>query len=115
MFCNAALLAQMVNTGSRFGDLSLATSLFLLPVLLAVVVLFVLLRMCRSRLPQWRRLPHTDQEKLEAVELTLKGAALCILGLVFFPLLLIGLVPLYYGVRQLAAIRLGIYGSDDGV
>lgn len=110
MSCNTVLTGQLINTGSRLGDLSLVTLLFVVPVLLTVGVLLLF---WRSRLPRWRRLPHTDQEKLQAVELTLKGAALCMLGVLFAPMVLIGLVPLYYGVRQLAAIRLGIMGSGE--
>jgi hypothetical protein len=36
------------------------------------------------------------------------GAMLCLLGLLFPPILIIGLVPLYFGLRKLAAVRLGI-------
>jgi hypothetical protein len=59
-----------------------------------------------------RELPGTDPERLDAVELTLKGAMLCLLGLLFPPILIIGLVPLYYGLRKLAAVRLGITSRE---
>lgn len=55
-----------------------------------------------------RELPRTDEEKLDAVELTLKGLMLCLLGLLFPPILIIGVVPLYFGRRKLAAVQLGI-------
>ena len=55
-----------------------------------------------------RELPRTDEERLDAVEMTLKGAMLCLLGLLFPPILIIGVVPLYFGLRKLAAMRLGI-------
>jgi hypothetical protein len=58
-----------------------------------------------------RELPMTEEEKLDAVELTLKGLAICVLGLLFPPLVLIGLVPLYYGTRKLASVILGIEGT----
>ncbi len=62
-----------------------------------------------------RELPGTDAERLEAVELSLQGAMLCLLGLLFPPILIIGLVPLYFGLRKLAAVRLGIksLGEDQ--
>ena len=59
-----------------------------------------------------RELPMTEEEKLDAAELTLKGVAVCILGLLFPPLVLIGLVPLYYGGRKVAAITLGITPAE---
>jgi hypothetical protein len=55
-----------------------------------------------------RDLPQTDDERLDAVDLALKGMVLCVLGVLFPPLIVIGLVPLYYGLRKLAAVRLGI-------
>ncbi len=113
MSCSNALIGQLINTGSRAGDLTLAAMLYLVPIALLLVVLFLLLRMWRVRLPGLRKLPKTDKEKLGAVELTLKGAALCILGIVFPPLIVIGLVPLYYGARKLAAIRLGIMLTEE--
>jgi hypothetical protein len=58
-----------------------------------------------------RELPMTEQEKLDAVELTLKGVAICVLGMLFPPLVLIGLVPLYYGARKVASVILGIEGA----
>jgi hypothetical protein len=33
---------------------------------------------------------------------------LCLLGFAFFPLLLIGIFPLYYGLRKVMLIGLGI-------
>ena len=60
-----------------------------------------------------RELPMTEEEKLDAVELTLKGVAICVLGLLFPPLVLIGLVPLYYGGRKLASVILGIEGTGS--
>jgi hypothetical protein len=60
-----------------------------------------------------RELPRTDEQRLDAVELALKGAGICILGLMFPPFIVIGLVLLYYGVRKLAAWRLGLI-PDDG-
>ncbi len=60
-----------------------------------------------------RELPQTEEEKLDAVDLTLKGVVLCVLGLLFPPLVVIGLVPLYYGLRKLAAVKLGLKGYEQ--
>ena len=60
-----------------------------------------------------REMPRTDEEKLDAVELTLKGSMLCLLDMLFPPIIIIGLVPLYFGLRKLAAVRLGIKSLEE--
>ena len=60
-----------------------------------------------------RELPGTDAERLDAVELSLKGAMLCLLGLLFPPIIFYGLVPLYFGLRKLAAMKLGIKSLEN--
>ena len=60
-----------------------------------------------------RAAPQTDQEKQDAVDLTLKGVVVCILGLLFPPFLLIGLFPLFYGARKLAFASMGLGLVDD--
>ena len=75
--------------------------------------------------------PQTDKEKLHAIGLTLNGAALCVVGWGVFPflyglfdpffdrhvghsiILLFGLFLLYFGVRKLMMIRLGIRPPND--
>ena len=59
-----------------------------------------------------RSVPETDAQKRDAVDTALKGAALCLLGLLFWPLLLAGLTPLYYGVRKIVLLGLGV-GNDS--
>jgi len=60
-----------------------------------------------------RETPRTDAQKLEAVELTLKGVVICLLG-VFFPVaVLIGLVPLYYGARKVSTFLLGSHAPQS--
>ena len=54
-----------------------------------------------------RATPRSEEEKKDAVDLTLTGVVICILGLVFPPLLLIGIIPLYYGARKLAYSVMG--------
>jgi len=57
--------------------------------------------------------PHSDEEKRDAVSLALKGVVMCILGLLFPPFLLIGLFPLFYGVRKVAWSSMGLGLVDD--
>jgi hypothetical protein len=95
------------------------------PNLLAIMALFILLmlvplllfrRMLRravkmgypTRRAYLQAIPGNDAEKRDAVDLAFKGAILCILGVVFPPLILFGAAPLYYGGRKLAMIGVGI-------
>lgn len=57
--------------------------------------------------------PVTDEEKRDAVDLTLKGVVLCLLGLLLPPLILIGLVPLFFGARKVAYGSMGLGLVDD--
>ena len=52
--------------------------------------------------------PRNDREKRDAVDLTLHGVVLCLLGLLMPPLLFLGLFPLYYGARKLLLARMGL-------
>jgi hypothetical protein len=47
-----------------------------------------------------RSTPQTDAQKDDAVEMALRGLVLCILGLFFRPLVLVGILPLYFGGRK---------------
>jgi len=128
MLCNTVLLAQLIDVMSKDSVSILeavAGGLFV------VFVLVVFLGLCLLPILIWRRrirkrgypglgaylreLPQTDEQKFDAVELTLIGAVLCVLGLVFPPMILIGVVPLYYGLRKLAALKLGFTGAKEGV
>ena len=60
-----------------------------------------------------RAAPRSDEEKREAVNLTLQGIVICFLGLIFPPLLLIGLFPLFYGARKLIYASMGLGLVDD--
>jgi hypothetical protein len=55
-----------------------------------------------------RALPKDDAEKRDAVDLAMHGVVDCLLGFAFIPLLLIGIFPLYYGVRKVLLVALGI-------
>lgn len=57
--------------------------------------------------------PRSDQEKRDAVDLALKGLVACLLGLVFPPLLLVGIFPLFYGARKIAWAEMGLGLVDD--
>jgi hypothetical protein len=60
-----------------------------------------------------RAAPRTDQEKRDATDLALKGMVLCLLGLLFPPLLLVGLFPLFYGARKVVYASMGLGLVDD--
>ena len=92
--------------------------------LILVGVPFLLLHIWRRRVQRrgypglksyLRETPRTDAQKLEAVELMLKGIVICLLGVVFPLALLIGLVPLYYGARKVSTFLLGIRASQSPI
>jgi hypothetical protein len=58
--------------------------------------------------------PRTDTEKRDAAGLTLQGLVVCFLGIIWSPLVLVGLVPLFYGARKLIYASLGLGLVDDG-
>ena len=60
-----------------------------------------------------RAAPRTDRDRREAVDLTLQGLVLCVLGLLFPPFLLMGLFPLYFGARKIAFSSMGLGLVDD--
>jgi hypothetical protein len=60
-----------------------------------------------------RSAPQTDQEKQDATDLALKGLVICFLGLIFPPLLLVGLFPFFYGARKVAYASMGLGLVDD--
>ena len=55
-----------------------------------------------------RAVPKDEAEKRAAVDLAMQGVVLCLLGITFFPLMLIGIFPLYYGGRKLILVGLGL-------
>jgi len=95
---------------------------FVLPILGAVVLAWMLLRGQRRFARQagypslgayLRAAPQTDDEKRAAIDLALKGLVVCLLGLLFPPLLLIGLIPLFYGARKVVYASMGLGLVDD--
>jgi hypothetical protein len=57
--------------------------------------------------------PRTDQEKRDAADLALKGLVLFLLGMLFPPVLLVGLIPFFYGTRKLVYASMGLGLADD--
>jgi|SRR5687767_11526795 hypothetical protein len=60
-----------------------------------------------------RAAPRSDAEKRDAADLALKGLVFCVLGFVFPPFILVGLVPLFYGGRKLVYASMGLGLVDD--
>jgi hypothetical protein len=60
-----------------------------------------------------RAAPRSDEEKRDAADLALKGLVFCVLGLLFAPFVLIGLIPLFYGGRKLVYASMGLGLVDD--
>jgi hypothetical protein len=60
-----------------------------------------------------RAAPRSDDEKRDAADLALKGLACCVLGILFAPMVLVGLVPLFYGGRKFIYASMGLGLIDD--
>ena len=60
-----------------------------------------------------RAAPRSDAERRDAADLLLRGVVFCVLGLLFPPFILIGLVPLFYGGRKLMYASMGLGLVDD--
>ena len=60
-----------------------------------------------------RAAPRSDAERRDAADLALKGLVCSALGLLFSPLVLIGLVPLFYGGRKVVYASMGLGLVDD--
>jgi hypothetical protein len=93
-------------------------------VVLAVLLISVMrfLVMVRSRASRFgypstgaylRSAPRSDAEKQDAADLALRGLVFCLLGLIFSPFVLIGLIPLFYGGRKLVYASMGLGLVDD--
>ena len=62
-----------------------------------------------------RAVPATDAQKMDAVDLSLKGGVMIILGVLFPPLIFVGLVPLYYGLRKITMTLMGLGLTDSAI
>jgi hypothetical protein len=94
--------------------------LMVVPLVLAVAGLYGLLsgkRAKRLGYPSTRAYlnaaPRSDAEKRDAVDLAMRGVVFCALGIVFAPVVLVGLVPLFYGGRKLVFASMGLGLVDD--
>ena len=94
--------------------------LFILGVVLGPIVMFVVLIRRRTKRFGYpsagaylRAAPRSDAEKRDAADLALKGLVFCVLGLIFAPIALIGLSPLFYGGRKLVYASMGLGLVDD--
>jgi hypothetical protein len=67
-----------------------------------------------SRRAYLRAAPRSDEERRDSADLALKGLVFCLLGLLIAPLVLVGLVPLFYGGRKLVYASMGLGLVDDG-
>lgn len=96
--------------------------------LLAVLVLGVLLALVALVMGEVRKVrragyasfwaylaatPKTDAEKRAAADLALKGVMICFLGVLFPPLILLGVIPLYFGARKVIHVSMGLGLVDD--
>ena len=85
----------------------------------AIVVFGVLVRRRAKRFgyastgAYLRAAPRSDAEKRDAADLALKGLVFCVLGLIFPPFILVGLIPLFYGARKLVYASMGLGLVDD--
>lgn len=94
--------------------------LFILAVVLGPIVLFAVGVRRRTKrfgyasaAAYLRAAPRSDAEKRDAADLALKGLVCCVLGLLFPPVVLVGLIPLFYGGRKLVYASMGLGLVDD--
>jgi hypothetical protein len=109
-----------------FGGFGVGLAELILITLFLLVPLLVLLLWFRafgsrarrfgyeSRRAYLRAAPRSDEERKDAADLALKGLVFCLLGLLLAPLVLVGLVPLFYGGRKLVYASMGLGLMDDG-
>lgn len=60
-----------------------------------------------------RAVPRTDEERRDAGDLALRGLVLCAFGLFFAPIMLAGVIPLYFGGRKVVYALMGLGLVDD--
>ena len=106
-------------------NISMASLILVGPAVVIFVIIVLAVMLWRRMQRKARRLgypslgaylsaaPRSDEEKRDAVDLALKGLVMCVIGLVFPPLLLIGPFPLFYGARKVAWSSMGLGLVDD--
>lgn len=60
-----------------------------------------------------RATPRTDEEKRDAADLALKGLVICLVGMIFAPAILFGLIPFFYGARKVVYASMGLGFADQ--
>ena len=110
----------MFGTGFGFVELFFGSVLlaFVVGLVIVVRVLWRQWRMARvfgypSLNAYLRAAPRTDEERKAAADMALVGLVVCLLGVMFPPLLLVGLFPFFYGSRKLLYASLGLGLADD--
>ncbi len=98
-----------------------AVVLALLAIVIVLLLTWHLLQQRRARRMGYRgwgaylrAVPKNDTEKRMAVDMAARGVVWCILGILFPPFVIVGLVPLYYGGRKLLMIGAGVAPSTSG-
>lgn len=104
--------------GFGIPELMILIMVGIVPVSAAIVVFASLVRRARrlgyaSTGAYLRATPRSDAEKRDAADLALKGLVICLLGLLFPPVILVGLIPLFYGGRKLVFASMGLGLVDD--
>jgi hypothetical protein len=60
-------------------------------------------------------IPASDEQRFDAVELALKGLVITFLGVLFAPLMFVGLIPTYYGFRKVILCYIASPSGDTGL
>ena len=106
-----------MGLGIGIPELIILSVLLIVPVAIALVALRLSVRAKRLHYPSTgaylRAAPRSDAERQDAADLVLKGLVFCVLGLLFPPFVLVGLVPLFYGGRKLLYASMGLGLVDD--
>ena len=94
--------------------------MFFAAVITVVILIGRMLLLKRARASDYdsvrtylQAVPSSDTQKQDAVDLALKGGVLVILGVLFPPLIFVGLIPLYYGLRKITMTLMGLGLTDS--
>ena len=60
-------------------------------------------------------IPTSDEQRFDAVELALKGLVITFLGVLFAPLMFVGLIPTYYGFRKVILCYIALPSESTGL
>jgi hypothetical protein len=106
----------MSEEGAMFLGVMFVVVVFVIPVIVITYRTYYGNRAFRfgykSRAEYMQAVPRTEDEKRDAVDQACKGLVICLLGLMFPPLLLVGLFPLFFGTRKTISVCMGL-GLDN--